>query len=390
MPHGAADHAAVTCTLLFMQDAPNQAVMCAAEAMGTRFEIVIPAISQGDAQSGTDRAVRAQAAAEAALEEIRHWHSRLSAFDSSSFVSHLNRHAAARAVECDPDVLELLSLCREVWEQSGGCFDPGLGGLMRAAGFREDRAGGGGDSAARDAAAVADSAELAAARGRGGMRHIELDAKSRTVRFAHPDLALDLGAVAKGWALDRAGEVLRSAGVTAALIHGGTSSVLALGAPPDPDQQAGWLVAIADPPRGASGANPDPQARLARSTSHLHARLRDGALGVSAPHGRLRLGTDGTPHGHVLDPRSGASAKRCLAAAVACVNPAERHAAALCDAWSTALLVEPGLLVGLPAGLHGAVCEPAAGPTAATAWIVSEPHAQKVFVRKSEPTHDRK
>jgi thiamine biosynthesis lipoprotein len=115
-------------------------------------------------------------------------------------------------------------------------------------------------------------------------------------------VALDLGAVAKAEALDRAAEVLREHGVEAALLHGGTSSVLAIGAPPG---ERGWRVGIAD---------------LAC------ALLRDAALGVS-----------GNRRPHVRDPRTGATLADAPRTA-AVVAPT----AAAADALSTALLVASG------------------------------------------------
>ncbi|HYD02310.1 MAG TPA: FAD:protein FMN transferase, partial [Phycisphaerales bacterium] len=124
-------------------------------------------------------------------------------------------------------------------------------------------------------------------------------------RFTQP-VALDFGAIGKGWALDRAARVLREHGVTRALLHGGTSSVVTLGGP--------WRVALDD--RAAVD-------------------LTDASLGVSAPAGRT-IGRGADVRGHILDPRTGRSATT-LGAAVS--GPS----AAVCDAWSTALVVDPCL-----------------------------------------------
>ncbi|MCH2105347.1 MAG: FAD:protein FMN transferase, partial [Planctomycetes bacterium] len=116
---------------------------------------------------------------------------------------------------------------------------------------------------------------------------------------------LDFGAVAKGWALDLAREGLLEAGVERALLHGGTSSVLAIGAPPG---EEGWRVALGK----ESGAS---------------CLLRDCALGVSAPDG------EAGGEGHVLVPGTSAAASGVELAAVVC------ESAAWADAWSTALVV---------------------------------------------------
>lgn len=240
--------------------------------MGTRFELVLPGLDE----------TRERAAGEAALAEISEWDARLSLFKSDSLLAHVNREAAARAVRVEPGTFELLSTCARLLVQSEGAFDAGLGRAMAAAGFRGEDA-------------------RAAARPGAGFAAVELDASAHSVRFTDPSVQLDLGGIAKGFALDRAGEVLREAGVESALLHGGTSTVLALGAPPG---AAGWRVAL----------DADPAAP--------RAVLFDRALSVSAQHGRRNeVGV-----GHVLR----ASVAR---AAV------EAPDATLADAWSTAVLV---------------------------------------------------
>ena len=116
-------------------------------------------------------------------------------------------------------------------------------------------------------------------------RPMQLDPRARSVRAARAGASLDLGGVAKGFALDLAARELREAGVDCALLHGGTSSVAALGAPPG---ESGWRVAIegAHAPEGAG----------------LAVLLRDASLSVSAAAGRTARGAAGRRVGHVLDP----------------------------------------------------------------------------------------
>ncbi|MGH7131688.1 MAG: FAD:protein FMN transferase [Phycisphaerales bacterium] len=249
-------------------------------AMGTRFELVLDGAS--------DPSLRA--IGEEALREIMHWHQRLSAFERDSVVSQFNREAADRPVRVEPEILDLLTLCREVWEATGGAFDPAVGAAMQRLGFHPQ------DTSVTAPASPATFADIL------------LDPAALTVRFTRPGLRLDLGAIAKGWALDRAADILRGHAVTSALLHGGTSSIIAIGSP---SGQASWRVAI----QGATGAS-------------LAVDLADAALGVSAPRGRtIEAG------GHILDPRTG----RPTAAATTAAVIAE--SAALADVWSTALVV---------------------------------------------------
>jgi thiamine biosynthesis lipoprotein len=133
---------------------------------------------------------------------------------------------------------------------------------------------------------------------------------------------LDLGAIAKGHALDLAAARLRELGVTCGLLHAGTSSILALEAPPG---TPGWRIAIAAPPSESAGGELPGRCGVVT--------LRHAALGVSAPHGRTVTGPAGQAWGHVMDPRTGKPATTARLAAAVC------RSAAAADAWSTALLV---------------------------------------------------
>jgi thiamine biosynthesis lipoprotein len=161
---------------------------------------------------------------------------------------------------------------------------------------------------------------LARARALAGMGHVQLDGAAVSVRFDREGVMIDLGAIGKGYAIDCAMRLLREAGVTSALLHGGTSTTYAIGAPP---REEAWQVAIASAPESSGGVGPLPQTIV---------RLRDEALSVSAGWGKSFV-ADGKTCGHVLDPRTGRPAARALLAAVALPSATES------DALSTALLV---------------------------------------------------
>src|SRR5439155_4204671 len=160
--------------------------------------------------------------------------------------------------------------------------------------------------------------EVSQARDNVGMDKVFLDEESYTVKFAQPGMMLDLGAIGKGYAIERAVEILREAGVTSALLHGGTSTVYALGHPPDAEH---WKVAVENPPPSA-GATP---------FSGPLVLLKDEAVSVSAIWGRS-FEVEGKLFGHVLDPRTGWPAAGAVLAAVILPSATET------DALSTALL----------------------------------------------------
>src|SRR5262249_36732503 len=106
-----------------------------------------------------------------------------------------------------------------------------------------------------------------------------------TIELRAPGAALDFGGIAKGWALDRACEQLRAAGVTRALLSFGQSSIAAIGAAPGGD---GWGVLLSNASGGVAGA----------------IRLRDRALRTADSHGQW-VEIEGQRYGHVIDPRTG-------------------------------------------------------------------------------------
>src|SRR4051812_6910252 len=114
-----------------MGNASEQTVALACQAMGTRFELLLKG----------DDPVRLRSAGEAALEEVRRWHDLLSLFDRASVISRLNREAADHPVPVPPEVASLLRWCREAATATQRAFDPAIGHLMRAAGFRDEPRG---------------------------------------------------------------------------------------------------------------------------------------------------------------------------------------------------------------------------------------------------------
>jgi thiamine biosynthesis lipoprotein len=243
----------------------------------------------------------AAAVAEEVERLVRDWHRRLSVFEPASAVSIVNRLGAAQPVSVDQDLFALIERCLAGSRATRGTFDITVGSLMRARGFR---------------ASDADGRDGSVAWGAGS---VVLDRTACTVRFLREGIALDLGGVAKGFVLDLARDELAALGVTSAIIHGGTSSVLAVGARPDGRP---WRVrAMPD----------DPEAPVIE--------LEDCALSVSSPSGRTV--DDG---GHILDPVTGFHATGVEAACV--LGPS----AETCEIWSTALVVDPSLTDALPDG----------------------------------------
>lgn len=288
--------------------------------MGCRFEVLI------DVERSPYDAFSCGAVIEEIGELICDWHDRLTVFSPASVTSRINAHPAHAPVAVDVEMFELLRLCEALREQTLGAFNIAAGTLMHAHGFR----GNGPDrTSLRDL-------DLAHA--------ITLDDSAMSVTRNDPRVALDFGAIGKGFVLDLIASELRGHGIEHAFVHGGTSSAIGLGSEA---ASCGWVVRVGESPV-------------------CDVRLSGSALGVSEISGRT-LGDGET--GHVMDPGSGAPASVGVAR-IACVHPS----AAVADAYSTALNVKPELAGSLQE--HG--CSVVIFPSSSHP---SSPHSARVFDR---------
>ena len=260
--------------------------------MASQFEIVLP--------FGTPEAA---ALAGAAFDLLDCLEQELTVYRSSSPVSRLNRIAASAAVPVANDLFDLLSLAKRITRDTEGAFDPSAGSLIKAWGFY------------RGPKRVPDPAALQTALESTGMQYVDLDSKSKTARFRRAGLEINLGSIGKGHALDRAAGYLKTQWrVTSALLHGGYSSLYAIG--DEPGDGPGWNVGIGHPWR--------PGYRLAR----VH--LRNKGMATSAATFQ-HLEYQGRKLGHILDPRTGWPAEGM--ASVSVVAPTATEADALATAF---------------------------------------------------------
>jgi thiamine biosynthesis lipoprotein len=198
--------------------------------MGTVFTLDVYAADESTADRLTQQA----------FDTVDRLEDELSNYRPSSELSRISREAAARAVTTDPETFAFLQRSLYWSARSGGAFDITVGPLLRAWGFFFH----GGH--------VPGPQELAALRDTVGWQKVKLDPAARSVRFlGRRPLELDPGSIGKGFAVDRVVTQLRAAGVGAALLSAGGSTVYGLGAPPGTD---GWPVMVPDP-RSAGGVS---------------------------------------------------------------------------------------------------------------------------------------
>lgn len=179
------------------------------EAMATAFAIIV---------AGRPAEYARQAAA-AAFRELDRLESELSRYVESSDIGRANQLAEGETLTLGEDCLRCLLEAAEISALTGRAFDPAY-------------------ATARPAGTAPDDPLFA------------LDPVGHTLTSLTPRLHLDLGAVGKGYALDRMADVLREWDIVNACLHGGGSSVLALGTP---GSEGGWPIGIGDRTVAVSG-----------------------------------------------------------------------------------------------------------------------------------------
>jgi thiamine biosynthesis lipoprotein len=254
---------------------PAQRIEASRMSMGCLYSIAAYG-PQASVASGLERA----------LDEVDRIDRLMSHYREDSPLSRLNRDAARGPVQVEPELFDFITVALEYAAASDGAFDVTVGPLMRAWGFF------------RGEGRFPTAEELSRARRAVGYRHVRLNPRDRTIRFDREGVELDLGGIAKGYAVDRAVAILGREGVSSALVNACGSTIYALGKPPDrPD----WSVAVQDP--------------LDERASAFEVPLRDRALSVSGI-SEKSFERDGVRYSHIMDPRAGRPVAGVLAVVV--------------------------------------------------------------------------
>ena len=218
--------------------------------------------------------VMGEAAMAAVMEEMHRIDRAMSPFKPESELSRLNREAAKAPVPVSEEMFELLARSIEFSKLSEGAFDITFASVGCMFDYRKG---------------IKPTAEKIAAALPGiDYRHIRLDRRRCTIEFARDDVQIDLGGIAKGYAVDNCAALLKTRGVKEALVSaGGDSRVLGdkRGRP--------WMIGIRDPRRKDAVVAMIP--------------LVDAAISTSGDYERY-FETDGVRYHHILDPKTGLSA----------------------------------------------------------------------------------
>jgi thiamine biosynthesis lipoprotein len=199
---------------------------------------------------------------------------------------------------------DLLQKCLDYSRQSEGGFDITVGPLMEVWGFF------------KGTGSLPGSFTLSRARAKVGYKHLDLDAKERRIRFRLPGMKLDPGGIGKGYAVDRMVEVLQHWEIDRAFVSAGSSSLYAIGSPPD--EPRGWYVRIQHPKNHEIAA--------------AEVYLKDQSLSTSGFYEKF-FEAGGKIYSHIMDPRTGMPAEGVLTVSV--VSQATIDS----EAWSTGFYV---------------------------------------------------
>jgi len=255
-------------------------------AMGTVFTVVA---------YGTDRDYLAEVASEV-FDEIDQLDAQMSNYQPTSEISRINREAARALVLVEPRLFQLIQDSVRTSAETGGAFDITVGPLMKTWGFFRGRG------------RLPAPSEIAVTLKRIGYQHLQLNPAERTIRFQQAGMEIDLGGIAKGYAVDQAVEILRSRGIQSALVSSGTSSIYALGSPPG---ERGWQITVRSP-------------YDARKAADI-IRLQDFSLSISGDYEKF-FRIDGRLYCHIMDPRSGRPVENMLATVALAARATETDA----------------------------------------------------------------
>ena len=230
--------------------------------MGTSVEV--EAFGGGAAARG--------AAIEEAFGAIAEVDRLMSNYREDSELAAINRRADREAVLVSDPMLRVLEAAEHVSAKSDGAFDVTIGPLVRLWGFHDKTPH------------VPSATELAAIRPLVGYRNLLIDRDRRTVRFTRTGVEIDLGGIAKGFAVEVAANVLRRRGLSGFIDAGGNQYMLGL-----PPGKRLWTVGV---------KNPDRRDELLGIIDSA-----EGSVSTSAGYANF-LTANGRRYGHILDPRT--------------------------------------------------------------------------------------
>jgi thiamine biosynthesis lipoprotein len=236
-----------------------------AEAMGTSVKFV----------AFTDDEPGVRKAFDDALAEIKRLENLMTTWRADSDVSKVNAAAGVAPVVVSPETLEVVEMSQRASQMSDGAFDISFYAMHGLWKFDEDMV-----------KKIPDTAEIAKKKALINYRNIVVDHSKRTVFLKHKGMAINLGGIAKGYAVDRAVAVMKKAGFADVIVQAGGDLMCSgqKGAAP-------WTTGIRDP-------------RGPREDVFAVMKLADHAFSTAGDYERFFI-LDGKRYHHIIDPKTG-------------------------------------------------------------------------------------
>ena len=242
---------------------------------------------------------------ESALDEIHNVDDLMSDYKEDSEISRVNKNAFARPVKVGPATFEVILRSIEFSRLTDGAFDITVGPLVKL--FRT----------ARDTGKAPTPEQIADAKAKVGYEKLILNDEERTVRFTVEGMSLDLGGIAKGYAVDKAIEAAQKLGALGAMVDIG-GDVRCFGTPPQGKKI--WTIGLQDP---NSDRGPGILLKL---------KIENAAVTTSGDYQQFAI-IDGKKQSHIIDRRTGKGAEGLSSVTIIAPNATDA------DALSTAVTV---------------------------------------------------
>ncbi len=260
--------------------------------MGTRFELA--AVSQ--------EPQKAWEAIDAGIKEIQRIEALISEWQPTSQTSEINRNAGIQPVVVDQELYDLISRSNRISQMTGGAFD-----ITFASAYQVWKYDG-------SMKVIPSPEEVAASVSKINYKNIILNPKDHSVYLKEPGMKIGFGAIGKGYAANRARDVMREMGIAGGVVNAAGDMVTwgkqANGEP--------WYVGIADPEEKD------------KVFSWLTA---DNTAVVTSGNYEKYVELDGKRYSHIIDPRTGYPAQGLKSVTIVCAN------GELADALATAVSV---------------------------------------------------
>ena len=245
---------------------------------------------------GSDRENAAQAIKEA-FEEMERLDGLMSNYKSSSELSRINREASRAPTKCAPELLGVIEVSLDYSTLTEGAFDITVEPLVDKWGFYTGKV------------RVPNMDEIKSILPAVSYKNIDIQGQgdSKLIAFRHPGTKIDLGGIGKGYAADKAVEVLKRRGITSALVNLG-GNIYALGRPPG---ASAWKIGVQHP----------------RQRDFLlgYLELENKGVATSGDYERFFM-IDGKRYSHIIDPRTGMPAQGLISVTVTADSAMEADA----------------------------------------------------------------